>query len=571
MDLLDGQKRVNVEAEVQFDFVGAAKRRAPAMAATAMLVFLASYWLAMLLPSDYTSYATILVEPPSVSQLLVETGISGQDLNTRLNLMTAQILSRPRLSRLIDQLGLYQEESEKLTRDAVIDLMRSKVAVIPVEGALIPGASKFQIAEINTFQIYFTDDDQKVPSLVAQKLAQNFIDEHIGERIEITQKSLEFVAAEEQRMSGQIRELEARIADLKSANIESLPENLMSNQRHLVSSMISLQDAQSELARAISDQAYLVKRFAVAPVETGDATLNPEKKVQALELELAEQRSKGFTEKHPDVIDTRLQIDQIRAQIEEQKQQAKEGAAGSLSFAQLTVEAELERAALRVTATGEKIARLEREIENMQIRADKTPLVAEKLDALERQWKQLSLNVSDFENRRVRASVQANLERRQLGEQFRILEPAFRPREPSAPNRLLILGIGVFLAIVMGLGVGVGLEAIDSTLHRARDVQDSLSVPVLASIPAIRFEGDMSRERRRRRWVAAVASGFVLLNLAGGAASFFFSNGLPGWLVPTQPGAKLQASAPETETKPGAPAPGSPARPGTAFPDTPIQ
>ena len=271
------------------------------------------------------------------------------------------------------------------------------------------------------------------------------------------------------------------------------------------------------------------------------------------------------------MIDTRLQIDQIRAQIEEQKQQAKEGAGGPLSFAQLTVEAELERAVLRVTATREKIARLEREIENMHTRADKTPLVAEKLDALERQWKQLSLNVSDFENRRVRASVQANLERRQLGEQFRILEPAFRPREPSAPNRLLILGIGVFLAIVMGLGVGVGLEAIDSTLHRARDVQDSLSVPVLASIPAIRFEGDMSRERRRRRWVAAVASGFVLLNLAGGAAAFFFSNGLPGWLVPTQPGAKLQVSAPETETKPGAPAPGSPARPGTAVPDTPIQ
>jgi succinoglycan biosynthesis transport protein ExoP len=568
VDLLDGQKRVNVEAEVQFDFAGAAKRRASAMAATAMLVFLASYWLAMLLPSDYTSYATMLVEPPSVSQLLVETGISGQDLNTRLNLMTAQILSRPRLSRLIDQLGLYQEESEKLTRDAVIDLMRSKVAVIPVEGALIPGASKFQIVEINTFQIYFTDNDQNVPSLVAQKLAQNFIDEHIGERIEITQKSLEFVAAEEQRMSGQIRELEARIAELKSANIESLPENLMSNQRHLLTSMISLQDAQSELAQAISDQAYLVKRFAVAPVETGDAMFNPENKIQALELELAEQRSKGFTEKHPDVIDTRLEIDQVRAQIEEQKQQAK---AGSLSFAQLTVEAELERAALRVTATGEKIARLKREIEKAQTRADKTPLVAEKLDALERQWKQLSLNVSDFENRRVRASVHANLERRQLGEQFRILEPAFRPREPSAPNRLLILGIGVFLAIVMGLGVGIGLEATDSTLHRARDVQDSLSVPVLASIPAIRFEGDMSRERRRRRWVAAVASGFVLLNLAGGAASFFFSNGLPGWLVPTQPGAKLQASAPETETKSGAPAPGSPARPGTAVPGTPIQ
>jgi hypothetical protein len=34
------------------------------------------------------------------------------------------------------------------------------------------------------------------------------------------------------------------------------------------------------------------------------------------------------------------------------------------------------------------------------------------------------------------AQVQAQLERRQLGEQFRVLEAAFKAPEPSAPNRV---------------------------------------------------------------------------------------------------------------------------------------
>ena len=61
---------------------------------------LGAYWLAMALPNEYSSYATVLVEPQAVSPQLVKAGVSSSDLNERLHLMTAQILSRPRLSLL---------------------------------------------------------------------------------------------------------------------------------------------------------------------------------------------------------------------------------------------------------------------------------------------------------------------------------------------------------------------------------------------------------------------------------------------------------------------------------------
>ena len=519
---------MNVEAGIQIDLVGAARRRAPVMGATAVLVFLVGYWIAMVLPSEYTSYATMLVEPPSVSRQLVESGVAGRDLNTRLNLMTAQILSRPRLSRLIDELDLYQEESEEMTRDAVIAMMRQHISVVPVEGALVAAGRKKEGADINTFQIYFTDDNQRLPSRVAQALAQNFIDEHIGERVEITQKSFDFVQTEEQRLAEQLRTLQSRIGEVKQANLGSLPEDLSSSQRQLMSVAMELRDTRSELDQAESESSFWGKRIVAVGISSGDATLSPEKRVRLLELELAGHRSKGYTDKHPDVIDTLLEIQTVQAQIES-AQNDSEGAEAELTFEQLTAQAEQERALLRARAATEKIARLSQELETIQSRVDASPQVSEMLDALERQWRQVSISLADFENRRVQASVQANLERRQLGEQFRILEPAFVPLKASAPNRLLILAIGAFLGVVAGLGLGVGLEALDSTVHKAGEAQDALAVPVLAVIPAIRFHVDAARSRQRRFRYALMSSVFVVFNLLGGAFGYLYMNGLPGW------------------------------------------
>ena len=295
-------------------------------------------------------------------------------------------------------------------------------------------------------------------------------------------------------------------------------------------------------------------------ISSGDATLSPEKRVRLLELELAGQRSRGYTDKHPDVIDTLLEIRTVQAQIESSQNDAKADEA-ELTFEQLTAQAEQERGLLRAKAASEKIARLSQELETIQRRVDASPQVSETLDALEREWRQVSLSLADFEGRRVQAGVQANLERRQLGEQFRILEPAFVPLEASAPNRLLILAIGAFLGLVTGLGVGVGVEALDSTVHKAGEAQEALAVPVLAVIPAIRFHADAARSRQRRFRYALGSAVFVALNLLGGAFGYLYTNGLPGWalaLVVESESAPVPQSEAEPEPAPEADEPPAP-------------
>ena len=77
----------------------------------------------MALPNLYTSAAMVLVEPQSVDEDLVDSGVRESDLNERLGLMTAEMLSRSRLSAIIEKFELYRNESGWMQRSEIIELM----------------------------------------------------------------------------------------------------------------------------------------------------------------------------------------------------------------------------------------------------------------------------------------------------------------------------------------------------------------------------------------------------------------------------------------------------------------
>ena len=98
------------------DLAGALRRRQGVMSVIAGAIFLLSIVVAAVLPNEYEAWTTLLVEPQSISPRLVEAGLEGAELESRLHLMTMQILSRGRLSRVITDLDLYPDESKEMTR-----------------------------------------------------------------------------------------------------------------------------------------------------------------------------------------------------------------------------------------------------------------------------------------------------------------------------------------------------------------------------------------------------------------------------------------------------------------------
>ena len=138
------------ESAVQVDLLGALKRRGYMASVVAGGITLLIYWIAMALPNEYTASAVLLVEPQTVSEQLVEAGASGVDLNERLNLMTSEILSRTRLSKIIEELKLYKDDEDDMTREEIVDFMRSQTSVRPVLPELTRGMRKLEEPEINT-------------------------------------------------------------------------------------------------------------------------------------------------------------------------------------------------------------------------------------------------------------------------------------------------------------------------------------------------------------------------------------------------------------------------------------
>ncbi len=124
---------MNPEQGLQIqDLGGVLRRRQGTIAVIAGAVFLLSIVTAAVLPNKYEAWTTLLIEPQSISTRLVEAGLEGSELESRLHLMTMQILSRGRLSRIITELDLYSEESKEMTREEVISLMREEIRVEPV-------------------------------------------------------------------------------------------------------------------------------------------------------------------------------------------------------------------------------------------------------------------------------------------------------------------------------------------------------------------------------------------------------------------------------------------------------
>ncbi|MDJ0869032.1 MAG: hypothetical protein QNK03_23190 [Myxococcota bacterium] len=505
------------------------RRHLRKMIVVAETIFLISIVLAAVLPNTFQASTTLLVEPQTISRKLVEGGLDQGDITNRLHLMTMQILSRPRLSRIIDDLGLYAEESEEMTREEIIEYMRSKIEVQPVLPELVEETLLRRSApEINTFRLKFRDSSAQTAAAVANRLAGDFIDEHIRERIQVSGDTAEFIESELARLAGRIREIEAQIAQVKAENSGSLPEELDANQRALQRAVDEMRLAQFRLTEAQSDEAFYGQQSASLVVDeartgvVGDVT-SPALRLRLLEMDLSELRARGFTDKHPDVVATTIEMEALRERLLREEEDD-DPLAGRASAAQQVAEAQTRRAALRADAAAQEIDRLQQQIGEINERLAATPRVAEQLDALERSYLHLSGSFQEFSEKRLDAAVASNMERRQKGEQFRVLESAYPPPSPVSPNRPLIVVTGLLLGILMGVAVGVLLTAADSSYSDPSAVQNSLRIPVLASIPGILLDADRRALRRRRVRELAAALLVAGVTLTGAAAGYVYLN-----------------------------------------------
>jgi hypothetical protein len=123
--------------------------------------------------------------------------------------------------------------------------------------------------------------------------------------------------------------------------------------------------------------------------------------------------------------------------------------------------------------------------------------------------------------------VAANVERRQIGEQFKVIDPARVPERPVYPDRFRLNGIGAFAGLFIGLGMVALIELRNSTFRTEQDILTVLSLPVLATVPAILTTAERRTSKRRRLIGACLSMSFLLCGVA--VAAWEFRDVLAWW------------------------------------------
>src|SRR5262249_26009515 len=147
-----------------------------------------------------------------------------------------------------------------------------------------------------------------------------------------------------------------------------------------------------------------------------------------------------------------------------------------------------------------------------QKRIEITPTRESELIELTRDYSTLQGMYQGLLAKKQESQISANLERRQIGEQFRVLDPARLPARPFTPNRPRYYQMGVVGGLAFGLALAGVLEYLNKTMRSEDDVRVALNYPVLATIPLIEFQ------TRSRRMVVAAAVSAVSVALIGAVA-----------------------------------------------------
>jgi polysaccharide chain length determinant protein (PEP-CTERM system associated) len=476
------------------------------------------------LPDRYRSEALIMVVPQRVPEAYVRSTVTTR-LDDRIRNIREQILSRPRLERIILDLDLYADlrRSGGIMQD-VVERMQREVTVTPGQG--------------NTFRIGFTADLPATARQVAQQITSLFMDESSRQRTMQAETTSQFLEAQLEDARSRLREQEQRLADYRMQFGGELPTQQDSNLQAASNLQMQIQALLQALNRHQDTRVALERQIAEleavpmpVPVETpppadGAGASTAQQLAQArAQLNVALGR---YTLDHPDVKRFQAFVAELEDKAEaEALQRPLSSPGGGMSEAEqqrrkrlAELRNDLQRVLLAIQEQQTEERQLRASAAEYQRRAEAAPVRETELIEINRNYDVLNRQYSSLLTKLGDARMSENLERNQSGELFQTLDPARLPERPSSPNRDRMNYIGMAAGIGLGLALVALLEYRDRSFKTDDEIKTVLSLPVLAVVPFMRSEPEKRRARRRRVFVGVSLGGFVMGCLAVLAYTF---------------------------------------------------
>lgn len=392
---------------------------------------------------------------------------SREFFETQNHIMSSRLIAE----RVVERLGLAHDPSflddpssvgadwPGLEAPVAAELLRSRLTVEAVPSTRLVA-------------IRVRDRDPERASLIANTIADCFIDKTIEDRMASTVTSLEWLGEQLDTLRGELDESEQGLHAFKQAH--SILSVSMEDRQNLVASQLehfseALNTARTERIELRARLARL-RMLQGADVEANGGGQGFEEfaTISAIQTQLHTQLAEHealtlrYGPQHPRIVESQQRLDVLRQQLREEIEGIVRAAEADL------------REATEVEA-------------GLQSAIDDANRAGLELNLLEIEYTQLSRTRENNEKLYgivLERTTQTDLTRMLRTTHVRIVDRALAPETPVSPRVLVNLGVGGGVGLLLGIALALLLGRLDRRIKDAKDVEDE-GLPLLGIVPVI--------------------------------------------------------------------------------------
>lgn len=491
----------------------------------AIAIATAVSWVVYQLPDLYESSTLIVVKPSTLPNSVVPTATE-DSLTRQINSIAQVVTSRSSLEPLIEKFDLYKAERQRSEpMEMIIDYMRKSINVEV-------NTSRNDIT--NGFNIKYRGRNAKTTQAVTAELASKYINEQTKNTINSTSSAKQFIDQQVNQTKEELDAVDNARLDFMQKNVGNLPTEaaslvgqltgLREQQKAYITETGRLQDRRS----ALTSQLALVKKSSdqvkddVAENTTDPKTTLAWSQLVSRKADLDSQLTRMLTElrpKHPDVLAKQAEVESVKAAMDqmvlEWKDRIREKQDKLRDRPDLTVanlESELQLVDGEARRGQAMLGQIDRQIADVSSRLNRVPGTDVALGALERDYQTKKFAYDQLLLQQQKIGLGADAASQQQGEGIQVVDSANLPSRPVAPKRLVLMGGGVALGLMVGF-VLVGLFEVPRllTIQTTADAAHYTSLPVLVTLPVLMTPREARAVPRRRKLLLAAGVAAMVL------------------------------------------------------------
>ncbi|CAN5519468.1 hypothetical protein BH10ACI4_BH10ACI4_01510 [soil metagenome] len=465
------------------DYLNILKKRWWIVAIPAAILAIAGFAATFFVVPVYTSQTLVLIEQQKVPDNYVKPVVS-EDLNARLASMQEQILSRSRLQPIIERFNLYPG----MGMDGRIDKVRKDIAIKPIESQIA------RTGGLPGFFISFQARDAQTAQQVCGEITSLFISENLHAREQSAEGTMEFLKQQLSDAKRSLDEQDAKMANFQRTYAGKLPGEEGTNMNMLTTLSTQLDAATQALSRMELDKGYAesmlsaqTRELPSSPEQQRVQPLAQQTELQSLLAQEADLRTR-YTEDYPDVVTVRRKIKELRAAMAKPQPAPSASAAvpaapkGPEPMNIVQLRAQIRGMDQMITQKRRDQGQIQNQMRLYQERVSSSPAVQEEFKQITRDYQTAQAFYTDLLGKMNQSKMATDLERRQQGEQFKLMDAPNLPDGPSFPKRGVFVGGGLGAGMMLGLLIVAIIEFMDTAMRSERDIWAFTKLPTLAVI-----------------------------------------------------------------------------------------